>query len=67
MKTFEKELESLINRYCKENGSNTPDLILANYLLNCLEAFDVATNSRRDLHGHKELSVSNQEKKNETI
>ena len=42
MKTdnFEKELSILINIYSKENGSNTPDFILAEYLTNCLETFD---------------------------
>lgn len=30
--TFEEELRSLINRYSKENGSNTPDFILAAHL-----------------------------------
>jgi hypothetical protein len=27
---FHKELTQLINRYSKENGSNTPDFLLAN-------------------------------------
>lgn len=37
---FEKELESLLNRYSKENGSDTPDFILAEYLIGCLENFN---------------------------
>ena len=37
---FKKELESLINKHSKENGSNTPDFILAEYLNNCLENFN---------------------------
>lgn len=40
MKTFEKELEILINKYNKENDSNTPDFILAEYLLNCLKNYN---------------------------
>ena len=41
--TFREELEDLINRHSKENGSDTPDFILARYLLGCLTAFDRAT------------------------
>jgi len=43
---FRKALEILINRYSMENESNTPDFILACYLLSCLEAFDLATRER---------------------
>jgi len=49
--TFEKELETLINRHCKENGSNTPDFILAQYMSNCLQAFNTATLQRETWHG----------------
>ncbi len=48
---FEAELRALINRYCKENGSNTPDFLLAAYLMNCLRAFDLATREREKWHG----------------
>jgi hypothetical protein len=37
---FEAELAALINRHSKENGSNTPDYILANFLNTCLEAYN---------------------------
>jgi len=40
------ELRKLLNSFSVENGSNTPDYILANYLLGCLDAFDMATNER---------------------
>lgn len=43
---FRKELESLINKHSKENGSDTPDYILAEYLLGCLSTFDMAVNNR---------------------
>ncbi len=42
MGTFKKELESLLNSYSKENGSNTPDFILAKYLVGCLNAYNKA-------------------------
>jgi hypothetical protein len=37
---FLSELERLINCYSMENGSDTPDFILAQYLTACLKAFD---------------------------
>lgn len=43
---FRKELEKLINKHSCENGSNTPDFILARYILDCLEGFDRAVNAR---------------------
>jgi hypothetical protein len=46
MKRFRQELEELINRHSLENGSDTPDFILAEYLLESLRAFDRATNAR---------------------
>lgn len=49
--TFRDELEQIINKHSVENGSNTPDFILADYMHDCLKAFDNAT-KRRDLwHG----------------
>ena len=47
---FEQELEKLINRHSMENGSNTPDFILAKYLTNCLKVFDNAVSKRSDWH-----------------
>ena len=46
MGTFRDDLEHLLNRFCMENESNTPDFILANYLQNCLNAFTLATKNR---------------------
>ena len=39
---FVKDLEKLINKKSLENGSNTPDYILADYLTYCLKTFDYA-------------------------
>jgi len=50
-KTFNEELRSLINRRSRENISNTPDFILAEYLLTCLEAFESASNAREKWFG----------------
>ena len=43
---FEKELENLINKHSIENESNTPDWLLAQYLLSCLVAFNIAVQQR---------------------
>lgn len=49
--TFREQLTSLINRHSKENGSNTPDFILADYLNRALESFDKATLERDHWYG----------------
>ncbi len=49
--SFAQELESLINRYSKENGSDTPDFILAQYLLGCLQAWNVGVQQREHWYG----------------
>jgi len=49
--TFREELTSLINRHSKENGSNTPDFILVNFLLLSLAALDNAVQSRDEWFG----------------
>lgn len=46
------DLASVLNRHCRENGSNTPDFVLAQYLANCLDAFDVAMSWRSQWYGH---------------
>ncbi len=45
---FRKELENLINCHSKENGSDTPDFILARYMADCLDAFDKAVKTRTE-------------------
>ena len=40
------ELADLLNKHSLEGESDTPDFILARYLLSCLRAFDTATNER---------------------
>ena len=52
--TFRKELEKLINKYSMENGSDTPDFILAEYMYNCLKSFNEITKRRDEWYGrHK--------------
>lgn len=45
------DIESAINRNSAENGSDTPDYILARYLEACLAAFDLAVRDRDEWHG----------------
>ena len=49
-----KEIEQAINKNSLENGSNTPDFILAEYLTDCLRIFDKAVNKREEWYGRKE-------------
>jgi len=58
MGKFEKELEELINSYSMENDSNTPDFILAKYLIMCLKAFNETSLAREKWYG-KSLSINN--------
>jgi hypothetical protein len=49
--SFSKGLQNLVNRYSKENNSNTPDFVLAGYIENCLTAFNVAIQQREAFYG----------------
>lgn len=40
------EVQTLLNRHSRENHSNTPDFILAQFLASALEAYEQAVNSR---------------------
>jgi hypothetical protein len=46
---FARDLAEVINRHSVENVSNTPDIVLAAFLVECLDAFDVAVNERTAL------------------
>lgn len=49
---FQKKLTSLINQYSKENDSNTPDFILAQFLNDSLEAWNKSVMRRSDWYGN---------------
>jgi len=49
LENFKQELEHLINKHSMENRSNTPDFILADYLVRCLENFEIITTQREKL------------------
>jgi hypothetical protein len=48
--TFCHKLTALLNEYSMENGSDTPDYILAQYLVNCLAAYNIAVQARDRWH-----------------
>ena len=49
--TFEEELRKLINYHSKENESNTPDFILAQYIMGCLSSYNTAIQQRETWYG----------------
>lgn len=50
-KALENELAALLNRYSAENRSDTPDFILAAFMLDCLAAWNVAFRQRETWYG----------------
>ena len=58
MSEFRGELERLINKCSKENGSDTPDFILALFLNNCLKAFDSAVRQREKWYGRSKSKIT---------
>lgn len=50
---FERQLRALLNITSQENESNTPDFILAEYLSQCLDAFNLAVVCRDKWYGIK--------------
>lgn len=51
MNDLRSEIQTTLNRHSAENGSNTPDFMLADYLLACLEAFDRTVRARESWYG----------------
>ena len=53
--SFLEELTRLLNKHSMEaSGGNTPDYILAKYLLACLDAFDSAVRHREEWYSKDE-------------
>ena len=48
---FQSELVSLLNRYSRENVSNTPDFILRDYMSDALRAFERGVKRRDEWYG----------------
>lgn len=45
------DIRNALNRRCRENESNTPDFILADFMFSCLKAFEEATKARDQWYG----------------
>ncbi len=58
MNDLEKELSALLNSVSREDDSNTPDFILAELMIQCLDAFELASNKRESWYGIT-LDISN--------
>jgi hypothetical protein len=54
MKLFKVEIENLINIHSIDSELNTPDYILADYLVNCLETYRKINEQREKWHGRGE-------------
>jgi hypothetical protein len=54
MNKLVKELETILNRTSRENKSNTPDFILAEFIMKCLEAGEELIRQREKFYGKKE-------------
>lgn len=54
---FRQELGKLINRCSMENGSDTPDWILRDYLIGCLVSFDESVKAREKWYGREPKPV----------
>jgi hypothetical protein len=50
---FRRELAAVLNRYSMENNSNTPDFLLADYLIEALRALDKAILGRSKWYGQR--------------
>lgn len=55
--TFEQDLAALINRHTQEQGSDTPDFVLAHFLDSCLRAFDQGVRAREDWYEQRPTGI----------
>ena len=51
MSEFRRALRCLLNAHSMENGSDTPDFVLSEYLEGCLELFDRSVRARSRWYG----------------
>lgn len=51
MASFKTQLQDLINTHSREDDSDTPDFLLAEYLINCLENYELIVNKRSSFLG----------------
>ena len=51
LETLEHKIAGVINSVSRENDSNTPDFLLAEFMMKCLDAFELASNKREMWYG----------------
>lgn len=49
---IQRDLAAVLNRHSLDSACSTPDFILARYLLDCLEGWQMATIARDQWWGH---------------
>jgi hypothetical protein len=54
---FEAQLANLINYHSLENGSDTPDFMLSEYLLGCLEVYNKTMKAREKWYGREKVDT----------
>lgn len=54
--SFRDELIDLINKHSKENGSATPDFVLAEFVKDSIDVFDKAVVLREEWYGRFPVS-----------
>ncbi len=55
---FTETLRHLINFHSMENGSNTPDFMIAEYLTDCLENFNNTLQKREKWYGREAQEIN---------
>ena len=51
--TLREEIGMVLNKHSRENFSNTPDFILAEFLIQSLSAFETASRAREKWYGYE--------------
>jgi hypothetical protein len=53
--SLEMRLREVLNHYSQENASDTPDFILAEYMMGCLDTFNQAVRAREKWYGRRDF------------
>lgn len=55
IEAFKKELTVLINRYCLDSMTNTPDFLLADHLIRTIEIYDHTAKKNKAWHQARQV------------
>lgn len=56
-----KELANVLNRHSAENGSDTPDFLLAQFLLGCLDVWNSTVVAREEWYGRYRCTLEEED------